>query len=275
MKKMKGKVEQTIKRMSGEERQTFNEMHVDWDCLYNEIYSLLTLRYRFYRLLSPEEMWSEAITVFRRVYNKENIRVFIQSAYNQYLDDYEGISPRDESFSFNEHYNVDTAKEIMWCLSMMFEFCGHPNLNDIQNCILNLIIDWDENESKTKSAIERAKNHADYKYTRDWYVSGTINNKENKTAKENRQDGVQLIPLLEMMQSLWSFFRMSGVSRNDRAEFLSIISGYNKDTIYNQLKSINDKSHYDLSPDRHGEDIERINRLLPSLGVKRPIKIEK
>lgn len=96
---------------------------------------------------------------------------------------------------------------------------------------------------------------------------------EAEEPKEHRTHGVRMLPALAMMQRLWSPFKQSKLSDKDRAEFLSILTGWSKDAIYNTI--VENKDGYNLSETWHQKDIERANEMLRRMGVMRPIKINK
>lgn len=81
----------------------------------------------------------------------------------------------------------------------------------------------------------------------------------------DRSHGVQMKPLLRMMDKLWNRLGKD-LNNTDKAEFLSILTGYSYDYIYNNIGG-----SFDLTDKQHGKDLERINKILLKFGVKRGI----
>lgn len=93
--------------------------------------------------------------------------------------------------------------------------------------------------------------------------------KEETEYIEKRTHGLQMKPMIRMMDCLWSRLGMSESSTADKAEFLCMLTGWSKESIYNKIGG-----QFDLTENHHQEDVERINRFLPKIGIKRAIKYD-
>lgn len=279
---MNKKGEKLVKRMSTDKEFTLDNLYAN-NPLYRAMYSELSEEYESYELLRPVEIWGEAVNYSKAIFAAEYPIFQIESIYNKIKEDYYGIKKKQQFFEtdFDRNDNGKAASEVMWCIYAILSPLVSEQQTEINNKLLSYL---DSDMMKIADrAIETALNDKDYNMLffldkpRAWghgiaaHQPETISQETKET--ETRTHGVQMKPLLEMMNSLWGRLRLTDLSRTHRAELLSIMTGWSKDTIYNELKANDDRSHYDLSEKWHSEDIKRINNLLPQLGVKRAIKI--
>lgn len=267
-------------RISSLENQKYEDSFIN-DALYRAMRPALSKQYEQFGLLRPVEMWCDAKKACKKVCESEYPVDCIGSIYDALKDDWYGIEMNENKLNFAVTYqdNIFAAREVIWCMYAMLHSIEHDNQTELCNKLLGLL---GESKNSFKNSAEKAYDKAKTEgYTPTFEFSnrakptasvGNVDQSEPFTKqeeKETRTNGAQMLPVLVMMERLWSPLRLSQLSRTDKAELLSILTGWSKDTIYNKLSS-----NIELSEKWHKDDIDRINKLLPHLGVKREIKIE-
>lgn len=277
-------------RPDRDEIQELEDTYLD-DPLYRHMRPYLSNHYQTYELLQPAEMWCEARKAAEEIWDKEHPVNRVGVIFDQLSNDYYGIkqkeSPMPNFEIWEEPYNdhLLAASEVMWCLYAMLSPVYHDEQKELTNAIIGKMRKWREDFKKTADeAIKKAMKENDYTplsfLDKPRAIASGKKKYQNEAAdveaeepKEHRTHGVRMLPALAMMQRLWSPFKQSKLSDKDRAEFLSILTGWSKDAIYNTI--VENKDGYNLSETWHQKDIERANEMLRRMGVMRPIKINK
>lgn len=268
--------------------QELEDSYLD-DSLYRQMRPHLSLHYQIYELLQPAEMWCEARIAAEVIWDKEHPVDRVGVIFDQLSNDYYGIKQKETpmpSFEvwdepYNDHHYA--ASEVMWCLYAMLSPLAHDAQKELTDAILEKMGKWKvEFRKVADAAVKEAMNDKDYNpfsfIDKPRAIASGIKKYQNDVVeteavepKEQRTHGVHMLPALAMMERLWSPFKQSKLSDKHRAEFLSILTGWSKDAIYNTI--VENKDGYNLSETWHQKDIERINKQLLQMGVMRPIKI--
>lgn len=261
------------------------------DPLYRRLRNYLSKHYQVYELLQPAEMWCEARKAAEQIWEKDYPVDRVGVIFDQLSNDYYGIRKKENpmpSFeAWDEPYNDHqlTASEVMWCLYAMLSPVYHDEQKELTDTILDKMGKWKaEFKKAADAAVQEAIKEKDYTplsfLDKPRAIASGIKKYQNDAVevvseepKEHRTHGVRMLPALAMMQRLWSPFKQSKLSDKDRAEFLSILTGWSRDSIYNTI--IENKGNFNLSETWHQKDIERVNEMLRNMGVMRPIKITK
>lgn len=91
-----------------------------------------------------------------------------------------------------------------------------------------------------------------------------------REAKETRTFGMGEKVTIAMLMKLESKLGINGLSTKERAEIYSAITGFSPDKIYNLLNG-----NFDLVKNYHLEDVERANKILDKMEIKRKLKCDR
>lgn len=91
-----------------------------------------------------------------------------------------------------------------------------------------------------------------------------------KEAKETRTFGMGEKVTIAMLMKLESKLGINGLSTKERAEIYSAITGFSPDKIYNLLNG-----NFDLVRNYHLEDVERANKILDKMEIRRKLKCDR
>lgn len=272
--------EKTLNRIKRNRIRYYEDMFIN-DALYRAMRPVLAEQYDTFGLLRPVEMWHEATLISKKLCESQFPVDLIPSIYDSMKEDWVGIQTERDVFRFGalQDSNILAVREIIWCVYAMLHSIEHDNQTELCNKLLGLLGEWKNSfKNSAEKAYDKAKTEGytpTFKFSNRAKPTASVGNVDQsepftkQEEKETRTNGAQMLPVLVMMERLWSPLRLSQLSRTDKAELLSILTGWSKDTIYNKLSS-----NIELSEKWHKDDIDRINKLLPHLGVKREIKIE-
>lgn len=122
------------------------------------------------------------------------------------------------------------------------------------------------NYNKTMSYLEALPRPDELR--QDEEPENTNEQDEDMGKRNPNQLGIKV--LIKLYEKLWSRLGMSGCNNNEKALFLSAVSGYKADVLEDRLSR-----NFELTERDHRKDVDKANEFLTLIGIKNLIIIKK